>query len=719
MAEFSATGPSAATGPAAPPPAFGNLLAALPAFVGRDGELARLGELVARERLVTVTGVGGVGKTRTAIETAVRAVAGGGVSGGVDGGVSGGPFPDGVWLIRLAQLRDSSLLPHFVCREMRLQDQTTRPMVEVLTDRLRDVRCLLIFDGCEHLLESCALLLTVLLDAAPGLSVLATSRQPLDLSGEARFALEPMAAAGDAASLFAERARRVRPGFALDDANRPAVERLCARLDGIPLAVELAAALVADAEVEQLAEQLEDRFRLAGPPPGSSLSSSPGSPPARPGGPAHHATLWTAIGWSHGLCTPKERLLWARLSVFAGGFSAAAARAVGAGGPLAAAETGPTLAALVDKSVVTEREGRYSLLDTISEFGAFWLRELGEEGDSRLRHRDHYLDEAHAAFEEWFAPAQADWARRFVQDYADLRLALETCFAEPGGAALDLLGSLWFFWYCCGHQREGRLYFERALERDTAPGYERMRAAWAYGLIVIAQGDTEATERAIGVCRAAAVGADAAPDGVAARATAYLDGTSRSIRGEVDRALETVAAFDVPIKATGMLEATSLMIQACVSYVQIVRGDYTEALRIGQWIQAEGARRGEFKYRSWGEYIWALADLAVGDAAGAAEHARLAFEANRRLSDYWGMALVLDALALASAALGSHGEAARALGAGEQAWRSTYGTSQFGSPELAAARQACERQIRAAVGDEAYEAHFAVGYATPLVEIET
>jgi predicted ATPase len=703
ISESSATGPSipgqSVGGAAGPPPTRGNLPGALPAFIGRTTELARLSELVARERLVTVTGMGGIGKTRTAIEVAQRAAA--------RGGPGPDPFPDGVWLIRLSQLRDSSLLPHFVCREMRLQDQTTRPMVEVLADRLRDTRCLLIFDGCEHLLESSALLLTVLLEAAPGLSVVATSRQPLNLPGEVRFGLEPMLATGDAALLLAERAQRVRPGFVLDDENHLAVEQLCIRLEGIPLAVELAAALLADAEVAQLAEQLQDRFRLAGPTPG------------RPGGPAHHATLWTTIGWSHELCTPKERLLWARLSVFAGGFTVAAAQAVGAGGPLAAAEVGPTLAALVDKSVVTMREDRYSLLDTISEFGAFWLRELGEESESRLRHRDHYLNAAHAAFEEWFAPAQADWAQRFVQDYADLRLALETCFAEPGGAALDLLGSLWFFWYCCGHQREGRLYFERALEHDTTPGYERMRAAWAYGLIVIAQGDTEATETAIQVCRAAAVGADAAPDGVAARATAYLDGTSRSIRGEAEQALEIVASFDTPADATGMLEATSLMIQACVSYIQIVRGDYPDALRIGQWIQAEGTRRGEFKYRSWGEYIWALADLAAGNMASAAEHAQLAFEANRRLGDYWGMALVLDAMALALAALGRHDEAAEALGAGEQAWRSTYGTSQFGSPELAAARQECERQIRAAAGDEAYEKHFAVGYATALVQIET
>jgi len=665
----------------------GNIPAGLPSFVGRTGELQEIADRIRDERLVTLTGVGGVGKTRTALMVAEQVA---------------DRFPDGVWVVRLGLLRDGALLPHFICRETRLRDQTTRPMIEVLTEHLADSECLLVLDGCEHLLESCALLITVLLAVAPGVRIVATSRQPLNLRNEARYPLEPLPVRDEATALFAERALRVAPDFELTEFTGPAVERVCTRLEGIPLAVELAAALLGDMSLDELVARVEDRFQL--PARGSTALS------------AHHLTLGTAIGWSHELCSPAERLLWARLSVFAGGFTMQTAQEVCAGGPLSAQDIPPTIAGLVDKSLVTVRDGRYSMLDTISEFGVSWLRELGEERQCRLRHRDHYLAEARRAFDRWFSNEQADWAERFTWNYADLRVALETCFSEPGSTAVELLGALWFFWYCCGHQREGRHYFERALTLDSTPGYLRMRAAWSYGLIVLAQGDVEATDKAIEMCLAAAPEADRAPGGVARRAAAYLKGTSCSIRGEADRAMELVESYDTPLDVTGMMEATSLMIQACVSYVHIVRGDLEAALKLAGWIRGEGARRGEYKYRSWGEYIWALAELGLGNAASAVEHAYQALEANRRLGDYWGMALVLDVLANGLASLGLGEEAAKALGSGERMWQATFGRSQLGSPELAAARKACEQRIRRLIGDSLYEQAFKDGLETSMVQ---
>ncbi|ROO86444.1 putative ATPase [Actinocorallia herbida] len=674
-------------------PRRGNISTDLSSFVGRDAELVAIERVLRTERLVTLTGVGGVGKTRTALEAAVTAAP---------------DFPDGVWVVRLSQLRDGTLLPHLICREMRLQDQTTRPMAEVLADRLAGARCLLVLDGCEHLLESCAMMIMLLLGVAPGVKIIATSRQPLGVRGESRIDLTPLAADREAVQLFAERAAAVAPGFALTEATRPIVAGVCAHLDGIPLAVELAAALVAELPVADLGARIQDRFALE-------------TERKRGGGaPAHHATLWTAIGWSHELCTPEERLLWARLSVFAGSFTSATAQDVCSGGPLTPEDVRGTLAQLVDKSLVKTRDGRYALLDTIAEFGAHWLRELGEDRALRLGHRDHYRAAARHAFGLWFTAGQADLAQRFAQDFADLQVALETCFTEPGDAVLELLGALWFFWYCCGHQREGRHYFERALAHDATPGYHRMRASWAYGLVVLAQGDVEACNGAVEICTSAAVGEDKPPTGVSARASAYLRGTAWSIRGDADLAMRIVAPFDTlpeaggAHEAEGMREATALMVQACVSYIHIVRGDYAEAVALARWIRAEGERRGEFKYRSWGDYIWALAALGTGDLPTAVDHARQALEANRRLGDYWGMALVLDSLALALAGLGESEQAATVLGTGEQAWRATFGTAQFGSPELAAARQACEQQIRAAIGDADYEKAFLSGLDTPL-----
>ncbi|MBB6554176.1 ATP-binding protein [Nonomuraea rubra] len=306
----------------------GNLPAELTSLIGRRGELDQVRRACRRSRLVTLTGVGGVGKSRLALRAAADLRP---------------EFGGGAWLVELSPLLDGSLLPHAIAEALRLTDQTTRPMIEVLAEHLYGREVLLVLDTCEHLAGPCSATVTTLLDAVPGLRVLATSRRPLEAPGELVIVVDPLPvppsgstgpASGDAVALLAERAAETVPGFDLAEEDQEAVGRLCRRLEGIPLAIELAAARLRELPVARLADRLDDRF--------SALEDDP----AATAGPPWHQALRTAIGWSHELCEPAERLLWARLSVFAGDFDAEAVREICADERLPEADIGLLLDAL-------------------------------------------------------------------------------------------------------------------------------------------------------------------------------------------------------------------------------------------------------------------------------------------------------------------------------------------------------------------------------------
>ena len=314
----------------------GNLPAELTSFVGRRGELAEVRRLLAGSRLVTLTGIGGVGKTRLAL----RAAAG-----------LRRAFPGGVWLVQLDQLRDDALVAEAVAGALGLQDRAGYSPAASLAEYLAGRQLLLVLDNCEHLVDAAAKLTDLLLRAAAGLRVLATSRESLNMTGETVLAVPPLAApeAGrlsvaelarfPAAGLFAERAAQVVPGFALTGANMAAVAGICRRLEGLPLAIELAAALLPVLSPEQIDERLGDRLGL--------LTAGGRTRSAR------QQTLRASIEWSYELCSPAERLLWARLSVFAGGFELDAAEGICADHRLAAGQVLDLLAALAGKSILT------------------------------------------------------------------------------------------------------------------------------------------------------------------------------------------------------------------------------------------------------------------------------------------------------------------------------------------------------------------------------
>ncbi|GGY10117.1 hypothetical protein GCM10010358_73330 [Streptomyces minutiscleroticus] len=676
-------------------------------FVGRRTELLGTAWALAEARLVTLTGVGGVGKTRLALRAAREART---------------AFPDGVWLVELSSLPrtercDSELLALMVMEALRLADQTTRPATEVVCEWLADKHLLLVLDCCEHLIPACAHLAGNLLTAAPGLRILATSRQPLGTRGERVLAVPPLPVPGrdrppadaedgqDAVALFLQRAADTAPDRAADTAAHAVVREICARLEGVPLAVELAAARLPELTLTQLRAHLKARFEVLA-----------ADPDAYGDGEPRHQALRTTIGWSHELCAPLERLLWARLSVFAGGFDQEAARAVCAGGPLAAADVPRLLDTLVGKSLLQRRlyvTGlvRYTMLDTVREFGAQWLAGLGEERATARRHRDHYLDLARRADAAWGGPGQVAWHVRTVVEHANFRTALDFCLTGgEGQAALELGGALWFFWFACRYAREGRHYLDQILARWPEPEPARSKAVWACGAAALVQGDDDAAARLGKVFRA---DAEAAGTPAMLTAAAHLDGTVLVLRGQHTEAAAAYDAAPYPQDHDGEYAGARLVLRAARAFVHALMGEFADAAAVADAVRAECDQRGERWSRAWADYVHGLAARGLGRPEEADVHARAALEGKALLHDSLGIGMALDLLASVAADSGHGQRAARLLGTAQQVWN-TLGRSQIGVPELVAARTACEHQAREAIGDGAYEAAFRTGLQTSI-----
>ncbi|HYQ35101.1 MAG TPA: adenylate/guanylate cyclase domain-containing protein, partial [Mycobacterium sp.] len=342
-----------------------NLPVQLTSFVGRGAQMTALEKLLVDNRLVTLTGAGGAGKTRLAVEIAARIAA---------------EFGDGVWYVDLAPVTGADVVPVAAARALGLPDQPGRSTMDTLLRFVRDRQMLVVLDNCEHLLDASAELVVALLGAAPGLTVLATSREPIGVAGEVSWRVPSLSLADEAIELFVDRARRARPDFAVDNDNAAAVGEVCRRLDGMPLAIELAAARVRALSLAEILEGLHDRFRL--------LTGGARTAVRR------QQTLRASVDWSHALLTEPERVLLRRLAVFLGGFDLDAAQAVGGSGAVERYQVLDQLTLLVDKSLVvaenTEGRMRYRLLETVRQYALEKLGESGEADAVRARHRDYY-----------------------------------------------------------------------------------------------------------------------------------------------------------------------------------------------------------------------------------------------------------------------------------------------------------------------------------------
>ncbi|WP_326583032.1 LuxR C-terminal-related transcriptional regulator [Streptomyces sp. NBC_00481] len=659
--------------------------AELTSFVGRRDEAADVRRLLSAGRLLTLTGPGGVGKTRLA--------------GHVAGQVARA-FPDGVWLVPLAALRDEAFVPHAVNDALGVRNETVRPPLEILVDHLRERSLLIVLDNCEHLLRSCAVLAGTVLAATEGVRILATSRHRLGLAGEQLFEVPPLPAPAPeeltpsavesfpALRLFADRAAAVVPGFTVGEANQQAVARLCRRLDGLPLAIELAAVRVRALGVDQLVERLDDRYQLL----------TCGSPTSAP----RHRTLRSAVDWSYELCTPQEQLVWAWLSVFVGGFDLAAAEAVcAAEAARAEGEADPctvldAVAGLVDKSVLVREEHagqvRYRLLVSLRDYGLEKLHDLGEATDTRRRHRDHFARLGAEYEQAWFGPDQAEITERLRIDQDNFRAALDFCLTTPGEAQLGLrlAAGLWFHWVAGGIWGEGRHWMDGALRAGARPDETLTRAMWAGALTSLVHS------------RSAAVLAGLDPARTAAAA---------------DEELPVPAPPPVPAGALGSGRA-----RACTAFVVLTRvelactlvsrGRAAEAIPLCAEAVALCEAHGEQWARSWALRTLALAHWSAGEYDRAAEHARACLRLPYTVRQHQSLARTLDLLAAAEALAGDAERAGVLRGAVDRIWHDIGGNPMDalrpGRP------RAAEHHARRALGDHAYVlAHRRGGRMTP------
>jgi predicted ATPase/DNA-binding CsgD family transcriptional regulator len=448
----------------------------LTSFVGRQEQLTQVRELLTQSRLLTLTGAGGAGKTRLAIQIA---------------GELSGEFGDGVWYVDLAPITDPELVPIAAARTFGLPDQPGRSTMDTLTRFIADRQILVVLDNCEHLLDASAALVNPLLGAAPRLTLLTTSREPIGVAGEVSWRVPSLSLADEAIELFTDRARHARPQFVLTDDNTAVVAEICARLDGLPLAIELAAARVRALSLAEILDSLHDRFRLL---TGGARTSV-----------RRQQTLRASVDWSHALLTEPERVLFRRLAAFLGGFDLDAAQAVAGSGDVERYQVLDLLTLLVDKSLVVADENggrsRYRLLETVRQYALEKLGESGEADVVRTRHRDYYT--ALAALLD--ARAGSDYEQRLEQaenEIDNLRAAFAWSLENSDvPLALALTSSLQPLWQARGRRREGLTWFDTALAALDAhqPGLtpaQRARALADRALLAAAMGAADSIDHA-------------------------------------------------------------------------------------------------------------------------------------------------------------------------------------------------------------------------------
>jgi non-specific serine/threonine protein kinase len=638
-------------------------------FVGRRRETTEVKRLLANARLVTLTGVGGVGKTRLSIHVA-RDVA--------------RAYADGAWLVELAQVTEPALVPQVIAEALGIRDMSTRSTADVLESYLADKRLLLVLDNCEHLLESCGTLACRLLRACAGVTVLATSREALGVLGEHSWPVPPMSLPDianvapsrggyqyghEALDLFAERVRAVQPDFVLDSTTRPLAAELCQRLDGLPLAIELAAVQMRALSIEQIVERLGNRYRL--------LRSG------NRGGPARHQTLRATVDWSYDLCSAPERALWSRLSVFAGGFDLDAVEAVCADAELPVEDVVEPLAALINKSIAVREgsgaEARYRLLETIRAYGRDQLAAIGAEDTFRARHRDYYLGLASRSEQGWFGPNQMAWWHRLRDTQANLWAALDYSLTHAGDSVgTRMAGALCYYWNACGHLQDGRYWIDRALAVDSRRTRERAKALWVNGWIAMTQGDNDGAMGYFDECVDIAV---ELADVEARTFVQQFRGSAEQFAGNLVRAKELLSESTAAHERAGLVNSLSLLGIAQLAFVSCLLGDADRAIELCDRCRAVCEPEGEQWALSWGLWVAGLAHWTRGEHGQAAYALDASLAVKYEMNDRLGMSACVELLAWIAMEDNDFRRAAQLFGAGHTLW-ATIGSPLFGSAAL-------------------------------------
>ncbi|BAH51914.1 protein kinase domain-containing protein [Rhodococcus opacus] len=666
----------------------GNLPLELTSFVGRRHELTEAKSLLASSRLLTLTGIGGVGKTRLALRLATAMQR---------------EFADGAWLVELGEVRDPSLVIDVVATTFGLRDQTARSLREILLDFLSSRELLLILDNCEQVVDAVADLATTLLQQCPSLRIVATSREPLTIGGEVTLRVPPLTVPDpdrepslqglpryDAVSLFTERATAAVPAFALTETNKTAVTRICRRLDGLPLPIELAAARLRAMSPEQILQRLSDRYALL----------TRGSR----GAPSRQQTLRLCLDWSYELCTGQEQRAWEQLSVFAGSFELDAAEQVcGAGGE--AQDLLDAVASLVDKSILTrEDQGttvRYRLLETLRDYGREKAQQTGDYANLRRRHRDWYHELAHTAEAEFIGPRQLEWLSRFNRDQPNLRDAMEFCLDEGDveeGLQIATVASL--LWGTRGLLSETRRWLDRFLSSpNLAPTLVTFKALYADCLVAEQQRDHQ---RGVALVEQARALADRVPDPLVHAILDHADGVCGIFSGDLARAS---SGFEraLPVLREAQREMVihvETLTLLGLTY-ELLDADPRRAVECYEEALAITERHGESVYRAYALWVMAVAQWRQGERRRATELLEEGLRLSRLVDDPVGCANCLEALAWIAG--GTHPKRAAMLMGASEAIGHAVGSPAVFVPDLLVHHDECERVVRRMLTEKDYQ----------------
>jgi predicted ATPase/class 3 adenylate cyclase len=672
-----------------------NLPPSRTSFVGRQREVAMVKELLRGPGVLTLTGAGGTGKTRLALRAARELLE---------------DYLDGVFLVELEPITDPRLVPSTIAASVGVRAEGSRRVLDSLKDHLRDREVLLVLDNFEQVIGS-APLVADLLAVSPRLRILVTSREPLHITGEQELPVPPLTlpdtreplgpegvSRSEAAALFVQRATAVDPAFRLTEGNAPAVAELCLRLDGLPLAIELAASRVKLLSPRAILDRLEHRLEL--------LTGGPVDVPAR------QRTLRGAIGWSHDLLDDAERRLFRRLSVFAGGWTLGAAEAVADPAAELGGDVLDLLVSLVDKSLVTRvasvsDEVRFGMLETIRQFG---IDQLGDEAEpTQHQHAAHFLETAEAAEPNLRGPEQKRWLDQLEVEHDNLRAALR--WAIDAGQAvigLRLVGALWRFWHLHGHLSEGRRWAQEVLALPTASGRtaERAKALTALGGLAYWQGDVAATRRAYE--EALAIDRELGDRSAEAEGLynlAYVLWFEEDLPGAVAMWEESLATFEELGSARGVADV--LWVQGVTARLE---GDLPRSRALAEKSLQLHRQAGDLfgvtdALRNLGRTA-----LAQGDLDTAAASFLEALDNDEVVGNRTGMAIVLDNLAAKAGADGDHLRALRLAGASESIKEAAGGEAPPPLIDLPDPREAA----RAVLGEDAVAAAWEEGRAMTM-----
>jgi predicted ATPase/DNA-binding NarL/FixJ family response regulator len=701
----------------------GNLAAELTSFVGRQRELDDVKRLLGEFRLVTLTGVGGTGKTRLALRL---------------GASSRRAFRDGVWFVDMTQLRDTGLLAseiqgpevlaYLVGATLGQPEPGNGSPLRALVEWLRGRHLLLIMDNCEHLIPCSAIVADALLRGCPDMRMLVTSREPLGISGEVVYGVPPLPVpdGGDGASLaelaryesvalFLARGAAVVPGFGLTGDNHRAVADLCRGMDGLPLAIELAAARLRVFTPQQILERMTDRFAM--------LSRGSRTAPER------QQTLRACMDWSFDLCAKPERILWARASVFAGGFESDAVEGVCADEHVPEADLSELVAALVDKSILVRDDelgrrdvvARYRMLQTIRDYGRDRIRVAGEETLLRRRHRDWYQGLLDRARRETITDRHAYWLARLGREQPNLRAAMEFCLTEPGESEAALLLAVTMprmQWRATGLFSEGRRWLDRALAQTTGRTALRARALTVNSQLAFWQGDTAAGMRLVEQSEELAREVDAP---VVLAYAAFLRGMAALQANDLQVAVAALTSAQAAVFAVPDLDPDldlRLNVLLSLGAATALAGDLDRADACVREMLAIVEPRGsdlDLSFVTWhiGLMAWLRGDPSQA-AAQMLECLRLKQKCGA--DDWYGMALSLELLAWITVDQHRHRRAATLLGAATARW-ADIGASITSYRYLTRHHDACTGRIRAAIGDAAFADASAAGRNLTLDEM--